>query len=698
MARRDVLNQGITAAAIAGAAVLAQYVLNQRATPPTARKSYGQLSQMYTSYGGSEPSAEFEQRGGSEWYARQIYVMRCVSIIGDTVREGTWKAYRDPERQKEIPNAPVLATLARPNPYQDGGIFLRLISDWLELHGQAYIYNAGTDKTPELYLLNADRRAMEVVPNERGFAASYKLHVEGRSEPILYSLKEITMIKRPTTSSSLYGASAIEALRENITTQSLAERTRRTFWLNDATPSGILSSKEAVDDDEAARQVKRWVKMFRGPDKKGKTAYLGGGVTYQAVAVPPDVSQWIEQHDLSVKDITVGFGVPLVLLDGAAANYATAREAKKTLIQLKILPHAGLIAQQMSRATWAGGVVLDLDYSMVEAMQADTSAVRADALKLLIGGGITLERFHEMIGEETGKDTDGNVYYIPNGITVIQADKLGVPVEPKTNGSTPGTTPSPTSTPNGDAGGSSGSGDAPAGNDQPADKAARVETPVATAPPSLVAPAVERAAVEHQRMDHTGPDGSVPDLRGSGDGDAVGDHGSAGSEVDDAKDIGRIGASDHGVRGNDSGPVSPSYAEDVSDRPPDVARASRRLASHLKRLFQSQMNEVLEGVRDGKGINQQPKYSSTNVLKSCLDGMGAAPDRAIGCFGQLQKETTIGLGLLHHDATYGQWDARKQQDEVTALFKRYIDTRVDVVVADEVARAAAYQLSKEQSA
>lgn len=375
--------------------------------------------------GGSEESAQaITARSGVQWYGAQIYVKRCVDIQADALTQATWAAYRDSDKKKRITKHPALDALNNPNPHQDRTYFIRAIYAWLRLHGNAYVYNAGSNAAPELYLLPGDRT--HPIPGKDGWPAYYIL--KNGAKEIRYELDEITHIKRFNPLSGLVGISDIEALREDLQIGGLSRRQRRTFWLNDASPAGILSTDQHVTDEEATRQVRRWVKLFRGPDKAGKTAYLSGGTKYQQVGIAPKDAQWLQQHDVEAKDICIGLGVPLVLLDGSSANFATALEAKRTLWHETIIPFGDLICAALSAAPWAQGVTLGFDTSLVEALATDTAAEREDALALFAGGLITLNRARQKVDEPPLPN--GDLFAVPSNVTLVPANELGVKPEP----------------------------------------------------------------------------------------------------------------------------------------------------------------------------------------------------------------------------------------------------------------------------
>lgn len=418
-----------------------------------------------------DAAAQIVRRDASHWYRSNLYVKRCIDVQADAIAQTSWALYRDPRKKQRVQQHPALEALNAPAAL-DRADFLRSIMAWLKLWGNAYVYNAGTNQQPELYLLSTP--FVEVIPDERGFAAYYELSVPNSLTKIHYALDEVVHLKRFTVASSLYGMSDLEAAFEELQIGALARRTRRNFWQNDARPSGILQTDAEVDEEEGKRQVRNWVKLFRGPDKAGKTAFLSHGIKYQAIGLPMNAAQWLEQHNAEAQDVCAALGVPWTLINPAEQKYATAKEAKQFLWHETILPIGAQIAAGLSRAPWAQGCYLDLDTSDIEALKTDTAATRDDAIKKYVSGLIHFNRGRELIGEPP--IPGGDLFLVPSNRVLVPADQLanqGATSEPTQDGDTPaaGQADSGAATPGGDAPGDgpgTDPGDAAAGADAPA--------------------------------------------------------------------------------------------------------------------------------------------------------------------------------------------------------------------------------------
>jgi HK97 family phage portal protein len=80
-------------------------------------------------------------------------------------------------------------------------------------------------------------------------------------------------------------------------------------FTNMSRPAGILTAPGAIADATAARLKASWEANYGG-DNFGKTAVLGDGLEYKAVAVNAVDSQLIEQLRWTSEDVCRAFGVP----------------------------------------------------------------------------------------------------------------------------------------------------------------------------------------------------------------------------------------------------------------------------------------------------------------------------------------------------------------------------------------------------
>lgn len=111
-------------------------------------------------------------------------------------------------------------------------------------------------------------------------------------------------------------------------------------------PSGILSTDQPLDSEQAKEYKRRWLNPWADddPDKRtGPTVrVLGKGLTYQAIPLNPEDAQWIESQKLGVLDIARIFGMPadylMAAVEGSSLTYQNLEAVHAQYLRLTLFP------------------------------------------------------------------------------------------------------------------------------------------------------------------------------------------------------------------------------------------------------------------------------------------------------------------------------------------------------------------------
>lgn len=105
------------------------------------------------------------------------------------------------------------------------------------------------------------------------------------------------------------GISAFQAFRESLGTAIAAEDVAGRLFANGNRLSGILTTKESLDDTKATRLKKRWRELFGGPDNAGDIAVLDNSAEFKSVVIAPQDAQLLASRQWSVTEIARMVGV-----------------------------------------------------------------------------------------------------------------------------------------------------------------------------------------------------------------------------------------------------------------------------------------------------------------------------------------------------------------------------------------------------
>lgn len=107
---------------------------------------------------------------------------------------------------------------------------------------------------------------------------------------------------------SLKGLSPIEYAANTIGTALGAEEFGANIFREGGLPSGILSTAEALDDDEAKDMQERFLKAHG--ERQRKPAVLSGGLQWQTISIAPNEAQFLETVAAKREEIAGFYRVP----------------------------------------------------------------------------------------------------------------------------------------------------------------------------------------------------------------------------------------------------------------------------------------------------------------------------------------------------------------------------------------------------
>jgi HK97 family phage portal protein len=318
-----------------------------------------------------------------EGYMKNAVVHRAVKCLAEAVGSVVWLAYED---SAEHETHPLLDLMARPNPRQDGAVFLESVVAHLQLAGNAYIEAVTLDGRPrELYALRPDR--MRVVPGADGWPEAYDYHVAGRSVRFdqALPLPPILHLAHFHPLDDHYGLAPMEAASIAVDTHNAAAAWNKSLLDNAARPSGALvySGPEAsvLTDDQYQRLKRELADEYQGAKNAGRPLLLEGGLDWKAMSLSPKDMDFLEAKHNAAREIALCFGVPPMLLGIPGDNtYANYQEANRAFVRGSVLPLASRIAGALScwlAPAYGGRVRLAIDADRIEALAADRAALWA---------------------------------------------------------------------------------------------------------------------------------------------------------------------------------------------------------------------------------------------------------------------------------------------------------------------------------
>jgi HK97 family phage portal protein len=242
-------------------------------------------------------------------------VYACISLISDDIAklrimlmaraaDGVWD-------ETEF-GSPFLPVLRKPNRYQTRIQFLQQWVTLKLLHGNTYIYldrdNRGIVQA--MYILDSRGTRPVVAPDGEVFYQLSQDNLTGIEDPVTIPASEIIHDRMITPWHPLCGVSPIYACGMSATQGIRIQNNSEQFFTNMSRPSGILTAPGVITEDQERAMKKSFEANFSGSNL-GRLWVTGGGLKYEALTIPANDAQLIEQQKWTVEDVARAFRVPL---------------------------------------------------------------------------------------------------------------------------------------------------------------------------------------------------------------------------------------------------------------------------------------------------------------------------------------------------------------------------------------------------
>lgn len=243
---------------------------------------------------------------------RHIAVYRCVELIAGTCAALPLKAYRRPNRERV--DAPVLDD---PHPELTAFEVWEIAYASLLLWGNAYFWKGtdGTGRIRRLWPIHPARVTVDLVdpppdvPGEIN-AGTKRFRIEdregGRRE---YTRAEILHIPGLGYDGRV-GMSRIRLAAQGIGVGLAAEEYAARLFASGSMFSGILKTKNKLEEASAKRLKQRWKERVGGLDKAHDIAVMDMDTEFQPISMPPEDAQLLESRGYSTTEVARLFGLP----------------------------------------------------------------------------------------------------------------------------------------------------------------------------------------------------------------------------------------------------------------------------------------------------------------------------------------------------------------------------------------------------
>lgn len=211
--------------------------------------------------------------------------------------------------RREVTRHPALDLWNRPNPFFSGFEFRESAQQHEELTGEQYwlIVRNEINLPQELWFVRPDR--MEPIPHPTEFLAGFVYHGPG-GEDVPLSRDDVVFLRRPNPLDPYRGIGAVQAILGDLDARRLSTEWNRNFFMNSATPGGVIEADANITDDDFTQFQRRWAESHKGVANAHRVAILEAGMKWVDRKYTMDDMQFVELQDASRETIREAFGFP----------------------------------------------------------------------------------------------------------------------------------------------------------------------------------------------------------------------------------------------------------------------------------------------------------------------------------------------------------------------------------------------------
>jgi HK97 family phage portal protein len=247
---------------------------------------------------------------------------------------------RGSDERLEVLQHAALDLWDQPNDFMTGAEFREIGWQHIELVGEWYwVLNRGPSGTGipiEMWPVRPDR--MEPVPDKDKYLLGWVYTgPNGEAVPLMHS--EVIQLKYPCPTDPYRGMSAVQSLLAHIDSAKYTAEWSRNFFLNSATPGGIVQFSKRLTEKEFNEFTSRWREQHQGVARGHRVGVLEQGAIWVPNTYTMRDMQFTELSMLSSNKIREGYRIhPSMMGMVEDVNRANAETAEQVHIRWHEVP------------------------------------------------------------------------------------------------------------------------------------------------------------------------------------------------------------------------------------------------------------------------------------------------------------------------------------------------------------------------
>ena len=375
----------------------------------------------HTTFDRRTPSVQSQHSKGGrelETYAAVSTLFAVVSKIANSTGSVKWRLFRTKEDRRRVvgpraeDNTEIISHVAldlwnRPNPFYTGAMFVESLQQFIDLTGEGPILVSRNEMSTmplELWPIRPDR--LEPVPDRDEFLKGW-IYTSPDGEKVPLEPDELIHIKMPNPTDPYRGLGPVQALMTDLDSTRYAGQFNRNFFLNDATPGGIIEMEGRLGDDEWREFNERWREGHQGVSNAHRVAMIENGGKWRDRQYTMRDMQFSELRNISREVIREAFALhPHMLGLTEDINRANAEAAEDVFARWVLKPRLDRIKDALNHqllplfGTSTQGLEFSFDDPSLEDSEATNNALvaKSTAAKTLIDAGFDKVSVLEAVG------------------------------------------------------------------------------------------------------------------------------------------------------------------------------------------------------------------------------------------------------------------------------------------------------------
>lgn len=343
--------------------------------------------------------------------ARVSTLFAIADAIAGDVSAVDWRLYkkaasgRDEDRV-EVTSHAAIDLWEQPNPHYDRQLFVETVQQHLELVGEGdMLVGWGPRVAGPLTLWPVRPDYLEPDKHPREFLVGWHYR-QDNGERIPLGLDEVLQIRRPNPLDPWRGLGPVQSLLADLDATKYSAEWNRNFFLNDATPGGVVEVEESLEDHELESLVRHWELQHKGVRNAHRVAFLEQG-KWKSMSFSMRDMQFVELRNVSREMLMEAWRIsPWDLgriedVNRAAAVAADTRWAKKIIVP-RLERWKGVLNRKL--LPMFGDTVRDLEWDYDSPVPEDKEEQnqerdsKANAAVQFAEAGYGLQQIADMLG------------------------------------------------------------------------------------------------------------------------------------------------------------------------------------------------------------------------------------------------------------------------------------------------------------